>query len=373
MSNTKRVLLTDQEALALGFKKLNQKTNCKTKARYPLTQEQISELRELQNSGILESCAGLQVDVTNVKHLWKKTKNESIFVNNPFFVSRLEKTYKDLRDEIIIDLQKFIPKFTKVKRKKYKDGHLLVIDPADVHIGKLARAFETGEEYNSQIAVKRVLEGVKGILNKCQGFNIDQILFIGGNDILHIDTPRRTTTSGTPQDTDGMWYDAFLIAKQLYIDVLLMLLDVADVHFTFNPSNHDYTNGFFLADVIQTYFKDCSNITFDCSISHRKYYRYHANLIGTTHGDGAKESDLPLLMAQESADWSLTKHRYVYTHHVHHKSSKDYIGVCVESLRSPSGTDSWHHRNGYQHAPKAVEGFLHSKKHGQICRITHLF
>ncbi len=44
-------------------------------------------------------------------------------------------------------------------------------------------------------------------------------------------------------------------------------------------------------------------------------------------------------------------------HHVHHKLSKDYQGVTVESLRSASGTDSWHHRNGYQHAPKAIEGF----------------
>jgi hypothetical protein len=28
-----------------------------------------------------------------------------------------------------------------------------------------------------------------------------------------------------------------------------------------------------------------------------------------------------------------TKHRYVYTHHVHHKTSKDYQGVTVESLK----------------------------------------
>jgi hypothetical protein len=78
-------------------------------------------------------------------------------------------------------------------------------------------------------------------------------------------------------------------------------------------------------------------------------------------------------MAQESKDWSDTKHRYVYTHHVHHKTAKDFIGVTVESLRSPSSADGWHSRNGYQHAPKAIEGFLHSKAHGQIARITHIF
>lgn len=254
-----------------------------------------------------------------------------------------------------------------------EEEYLLVIDPCDLHIGKLAESFETGEDYDSQIAVKRAKEGVRGILDKTKGFKIDKILFIGGNDILHIDTPKRTTTSGTPQDTVGSWYSNFLVAKELYIDILNELINVADVHFVFNPSNHDWTHGFFLADVIQTYFKDCENITFDCDLTHRKYFRYFDNLIGSTHGDSAKIPDLPLLMAHESPDWSSCKHKYIYTHHVHHKSSKDYMGVTVESMRSASGTDGWHHRSGYVHAPKAIEGFLHSKIHGQICRIVHIF
>jgi len=209
--------------------------------------------------------------------------------------------------------------------------------------------------------------------NKTSSFNIDKVLFVIGNDVLHIDNPKRTTTSGTPQDTDGMWHSNFLIAKQLYIDIIEKLICVADVHVVFNPSNHDYTNGFFLAQVIETHFKNCKNVTFDCSISHRKYFVYGQNLIGTTHGDGAKTNELPLLMANESKDWSNCKHRYIYIHHYHHKIAKDYTSVCVEALRSPSGTDSWHHRNGYEHAPKAVEGFIHSKEHGQIARITNLF
>jgi len=326
------------------------------------------------NQGVLDACDNLGVDPTTAPMMWLKTKTESIRVTNPLFVKAEEKQFSDLTETLINDLQQYAPKFPKLKRIKNKDSYLLVIDPADIHIGKLCSAFESGEAYNNQIAVQRVLEGVKGILQKVSSFNIDKILFIGGNDILHIDSPLRTTTSGTPQDTDGMWHTNFLIAKQLYTDVLELLLGVADVHFTFNPSNHDYTNGFFLAQVIETYFKECKNITFDTSIAHRKGFKYFNNLIGTTHGDGAKQMDLPLLMAVEfPIEWSQTKHRYIYTHHVHHKTSKDYAGITIESLRSPSGTDSWHHRNGYQHAPKAVEAFLHCKINGQIARITHIF
>jgi len=363
------------------LKELAEPSNIKVaKKIYPNGDKlQIDSLRKYigtirSNQGVVDACNNLNVDPSSSPMLWLKSKTESIRITNPLFVKPEEKQFKDLTETLIADLQNYAPKFIELKRVENKESYLLVIDPADIHIGKLCSAFEVGETYNNQIAVQRVLEGVKGILSKVSSFSIDKILFIGGNDILHIDNAKRTTTAGTLQDTDGMWYDNFLIAKQLYVDVLEILLTVADVHFTFNPSNHDYTNGFFLAQVIETYFKNCKNITFDCSIAHRKGFRYFNNLIGTTHGDGAKQADLPLLMAVEfSREWAETKHRYIYTHHVHHKTSKDYSGITVESLRSPSGTDSWHHRNGYQHSPKAVEGFLHCKQNGQIARITHLF
>ena len=339
--------------------------------RYRLKPDEVEIVNQYR--AIKNEANSLGLDEKDVKHGWIKNKEASLFFKNPNFNGQQDK-FNDFKDELIKSIAEHSPSYPKITRTQGTEAHLLVIDPADIHIGKLCDAFETGEEYNSQIAVQRVLEGVQGILDKSAGFHIDKILFVGGNDILHIDTPRRTTTSGTPQDTDGMWYRNFLTAKQLYVEILEKLIALADVHFVFNPSNHDYTHGFFLSDCIKTHFRQAANITFDCSLQHRKAYRYGENLIGTTHGDGAKQQDLPLLLATEfPMDWSLTKHRYVYMHHVHHKLSKDYQGVTVESLRSASGTDSWHHRNGYQYAPKAIEGFLHHKKHGQIARLSHIF
>lgn len=320
-------------------------------------------------------CEFYGLDYSNVKYFKLVSHTGTPYYNIDFkrdFNSKNE--FDDFSKKLLEELSemKSAPRKEYV-RQESKDNHLLVVDPCDIHIGKLCDAFEVGEEYNNQIAVSRVKEGVQGILDKASGFNIDKILFVGGNDILHIDTPKRTTTSGTPQDTDGMWYSNFLIAKTLYIEIIDQLLEVADVHFVFNPSNHDYFSAFFLADVIKTYYRDNSNITFDCSISHRKYFTYGDNLIGTTHGDGAKQSDLPLLMADEAEDWSKAKHRYIYGHHLHHKVAKDYIGVTFEVLRSPSGTDSWHHRNGYTGVPKAIEGFIHHSSFGQVARLTHIF
>jgi hypothetical protein len=335
-----------------------------------LSAEEYAIIQEYRNrhEALSKECESTGIPVEDVNHYWYKSQKFSMFIKQK------EKGYEEIRDEIVASMLAHAPSYPKISRDPVTNGHLLVVDPADIHIGKLASSFETGEDYNNQIAVQRVLDGVHGILSKANGFNIDKILFVIGNDILHIDTPKRTTTSGTPQDTDGMWYSNFILAKRLYVQCIELLMQVAPVHVVFNPSNHDYTNGFFLADALSSWFNNAEDIHFDVSISHRKYFRYHENLIATTHGDGAKPNDLPLLMAHEASnEWALCKHRYIYTHHLHHKWSKDMMSVCVEGLRSPSGTDSWHHRNGYQHAPKAIEGFIHHPNHGQIARITHLF
>jgi hypothetical protein len=340
-------------------------------ARFRLKQDEIEIL--MQYRGIKNATDEAGVDDKDVKHGWLKTKQASLFFKNPNFKQEELDAIQKIKDECIKEVKAYAPKYHAIETVKSKDAHLLVIDIADLHIGKLATTFETGEDYNSQIAVKRAKDGLQGILNKSEGFYIDKVLFVAGNDILHTDNTKRTTTAGTPQDTDGMWYDNFLMAKNLYIELLEKLLSFAEVEVVYNPSNHDFTHGFFLMQLIEAHFAN-STINFNVNLLHRKAFKYGNNLIGTTHGDGAKVENLPLLLATEFPIlWSETKHRYIYSHHIHHKTSKDFIGVTFETLRSPSGSDSWHHKNGYTGVPRAVEGYVHHKEFGQIARLTHIF
>jgi len=342
-----------------------------TSARFRLKKDEIEVL--MQYRGIKNATDELGVDDKDVKHGWLKTKDASLFFKNPNFKKEELNELQRIKDECIKEVKAYAPKYHSIETIKSNDTHLLVIDIADLHIGKLSSAFETGEEYNTQIAVKRAKEGLQGILDKAKGFYIDKVLFVAGNDILHTDNTRRTTTGGTPQDTDGMWFDNFIMAKNLYIDLLEKLVSFADVEVVYNPSNHDYTHGFFLMQLIEAHFSK-STINFNVDLKHRKAFKYGNNLIGTTHGDGAKIENLPLLLATEFPIlWSETKHRYIYSHHIHHKTSKDFIGVTFETLRSPSGSDSWHHKNGYTGVPKAVEGYIHHKEFGQVARLTNIF
>lgn len=324
---------------------------------------------------IMLEASRLGLDPDTVDHGWIKTEDASLHFRNDLPGVRVE----DLFADILKGMKGHSPKYPPVKREKIKDPHLLVIDPADVHIGKLALACETGEDYNIEIAKKRCIEGVEGLIQKASGYPIDKVMLVIGNDILHFDTNKRTTTSGTPQDTDGQLHQIFQEGLNLYVKVVEMLIPIADVEVVYNPSNHDYTSGYMLAQTLAAWFRLSKNVFFNVSIRHRKYTTYGKNLICTSHGDGAKHEDMPLLMASEAKDWSNTTHRYIYLHHLHHRKrvrwqdAGDKPGVSFQILRSPSAPDGWHDRNGYTGQPKAVEGFIHHKEHGQVACLTHYF
>lgn len=345
-----------------------------TQAEYDAFQLwQESEFIVEQLSLLKTECDQAGIPLKDVRHYWYKSKKFSVFAKNQ------QRGYKSVSKEIIKEMNRHSPVYEPIVREPVHNPHLLVVDPSDIHIGKLSVASETGEDYSVKRAVDRAKEGVVGILRYGSAFNIDRILFIVGNDALHIDHPHRKTTAGTPQDTDGMWHTAFHAAKDMYIDLIEMLMPLADVHVLYCPSNHDYTHGYFLADTLGSWFRKSENVTFDISIRHRKYFKYGKNMIEADHGDGCKVKDTPQLMAYEASQmWAKCDHRYSYKHHLHHKiklgavveMGVDAIGVNIEFLRSPTASDGWHDRNGYK-SMKSVEGFVHCKEKGRVASLSY--
>jgi len=279
---------------------------------------------------------------------------------------------------------------------------LLVIDLADVHVGKLCVETETGYTYGRDVAVHRMVEGTRELIRKASGMGIGRILFVLGNDILHVDGPRSTTTSGTYQDSHGTIHQIYRDAFAGYVKCIELARLTAPVDLIFCPSNHDWLMGWCLAREVGAWFRNAADVTtteYNLSEKHRKYYRFQDNLIGLTHGDGAKEADLyPLMMTEARAHVSDCPHKYIYVHHLHHKirkqagvlshkREKDHIGmtmmhnavrsmegdnVQIEYVRSPSPPDGWHHRNGYINR-QAVECFVHHPYDGQDGRFTVWF
>lgn len=297
----------------------------------------------------------------------------------------------------------FTGDLAKPSRPAASGENLLVIDIADLHIGKLCMISETGFHYDRAEAMRRGIEGTRQLLDCAQKHGVAHILFVIGNDILHIDKPNGTTTAGTPQDIDGtlpvMWDDAFAF----YVACIDMCRAVAPVSVLHCPSNHDWIAGFTLARSIRAYYSGCPEVSateYGTAHIHRKYFRFENNLLAFTHGDGAKEMDLtPLMLDEVPQHLDGARNRYWYLHHLHHKikktgagslrrqAEKDLIGMTVirdkaglpetsapvvEYVRSASPPDGWHHRNGYV-SRQGVEVFMHHPHDGQFARFTAWF
>jgi len=329
-----------------------------------------------------------------VKSYWIKSDTGSYYVKRDTEVS-----YNDLRQGFLDFAASHSP--TVKKREFQKADYLLVIDPADIHFNKLALTAETGNEYNLDIAESRLINGVADLLAKANIFGIDRIVFVLGNDFLHSDNPFNTTTAGTRQDTATMWWDAYNRAKKAFVKAIELCTHYAPVHLVHCPSNHDYASGWMLSDSIGSWFRNDENVILSdssLSIAHRKYIQYGNNLLGFTHNDGCKESDLANLMQIECRKaWSESPFATWYLHHYHIKDRKaygrspvkierDHIGVTVihgraidpennvftEIVRSPSAADSWHFRNGYV-GKQAIECFMHEIDNGPGVRFTTWF
>jgi len=231
---------------------------------------------------------------------------------------------------------------------------------------------------------------------------IGRILFVMGNDILHVDNTRSMTTNGTFQDTDGTIYQGFNDAAAALDEAITESSRHAEVDLLHCMSNHDKTLGWALTQTVAARLQRNPRVhstPYNLSEAHRKYYRYEHNLMGLTHGDGAKEEKLYGLMVKEARQHiSECENLYWLLHHYHHKDrksrgefvyqrEKDHNGMTamisgepqivgeqmqIEYVRSPSAPDAWHDFSGYVNM-QAVECFIYHPVIGQRARFTEWF
>ena len=282
---------------------------------------------------------------------------------------------EQIRQDFIDELKKISPK---VEPKKYepaidKAPNMLQINIFDLHFGKLAWDEESGENYDIKIAEKIFNDAIDSFIRDVKGMNIEKILFPIGNDLMNSDYshPFNRTTAGTPQDSDSRWSDMFRNCRKMLVENINKLAEVSPVDIIMVGGNHDTERVYFMGDSLEGWFSNNPNVNINNSPAQRKYYKYHNTLIGFTHGNNEKISDLPLILAQECpVDWGLTKYREFHLGHLHHVRSASYNpafeqqGVMIRHMPSLSATDAWHSSRGYVANKRSAEAYLWSQDKG---------
>jgi hypothetical protein len=331
------------------------------------------------HTGLVSECETVGIPAEDVKQYWYKGEHFSINVNGAV-------TYKSAIDEFneyIEEVRDTIANSFEWKKNDYSSvnsNNIFVPSIFDLHLGKLAWGEETGEDYDIHIAQDRFHTAINDLINKSSGYNVDEILFPVGNDIYNSDKalPYSQTTAGTPQMDDTRWQKMFRIGVRLITEAIIKLSEIAPVKVPLVYSNHDFERVFYLGEVLSAVFANNPNVIIDNNPRVRKYYQFGKVLIATAHGHNEKPTELPLIMAQEVPDmWSSTWYREWLLGHLHHKynlmtqTAKDYKGINVRYLTSPSAPDAWHYNKAYIGSIKGAEGFIYNKEEGLVGTVVH--
>ena len=204
------------------------------------------------------------VDTSNslIKHAWVKGEGFSVFVKNIQEIKKIQ--------DLVVEAIKTTPAkdFTESKIDKKNNtnkDYLLVFSPSDFHFGKFSSPEEVGSPYNLDIACKRWDEGIEKMYHYTKPFNIEKILFLGGNDLMNADNVFHKTTAGTPQDSHKRWQEVYRCAFKKVAEALEFMHSniTPDIHFLHNVSNHDFHLSFCFSGDTKVQLTDGTTPRFD--------------------------------------------------------------------------------------------------------------
>lgn len=301
-----------------------------------------------------------------------RVKGVSAFVNADGDIThkwiKTTEGYRDPRETAKIIRESFegFDKLAKpAKVTANPDNELMTVYPIlDWHLGMFAWGKETDDlDWDLKIAKEKITSGFSELVHRSP--NSEKAIFLGLGDILHADNSQnRTTRSGNALDVDTRYSKVLRTASDIMINCISMVADKHQkVSATFKRGNHDDESTVALRLAMSLFFSNQENIHIDDDVGGFYFEKFGVNLIGGTHGDKQKISNLPGVMANNKPiEWGSTSSRHFFTGHVHHEIVKEEGGVRLYSLRAPIPKDAYHAEVGYVSGKSLYAFHFHSSK-----------
>jgi hypothetical protein len=255
----------------------------------------------------------------------------------------------------------------------YPDTKLATFYPIiDHHLGLYAWEPETGANYDLNIAQKVLRDSLGELVASTP--NSDQAVILNIGDFFHSDdNTNRTRRSGNILDADGRYAKILEIGIDLELYAIeLALTKHQRVEVRNLPGNHDPYASIALNSAIRMAFRDNPRVHVSRDPSPFYFWRFGKVLVGATHGDMIRHTDMPQVLAAYAAkDWGETEHRYVYLGHVHHKSigGGEKFGATWETFRTLAPKDAWASQSGFA-SSRSMVAITHHREYGEKYRNT---
>lgn len=270
---------------------------------------------------------------------------------------------------MLADARRKVPRLPALlKRGRSKSSNMLEVSDGEPHLGKHAWAKETGGgNYDLSIAIQRAEASTAALIARTSHHRYDEVVYVLGNDFLHIDGRNGQTTAGTPQDFDTRFPKIFRVGWQLAVRQIDLLRQVARVRVIIVPGNHNVDSIFCMGELLQVYYSRCPHVTVDNEPKSRKFYRFGQVGLMFCHGDKGNRKSFPLVMAVTNRSlWGDTRWNEIHTGDKHQVRLEEQNGVRVRIMPSLTEPDYWHSENLYVGNIPSAEAFMWSADEGLL-------
>jgi hypothetical protein len=233
----------------------------------------------------------------------------------------------------------------------------------------MAWGVETGEDYDTSIATARIRDWVGRVVDASPASGTAIILDVG--DLTHADDQ----TNQTPKSKHGLDVDTrhfrtldMTIAALAYATEYA-LQKHARVVVRILPGNHNVTSYMAIMFALAERYRNEPRVEVQKVPGEFFLFEFGKVMIAAHHGDKAKADRIVHFLADQYAEaWGRTKHRFLFTGHLHHHRSQDIGGVTHEQLRAVTARDAYAVSHAYT-ARAQLQAITFHRDRGEVQRV----
>lgn len=258
----------------------------------------------------------------------------------------------------------------KAVRAKRDDKLLNLYTVSDFHLGMLAWADESGDDWDMKIAEDLFSRWFDAAFQKAPDAGTGVINLLG--DLAHFDSLDAVTpASGHVLDADTRYQKLVRYMIRMVRRVVDMaLVKHKNVRFLIVQGNHDESGMIWLAEMFSTLYDNEPRVFVDTSPDVYKMVQHGKTTLFFHHGHKARFDAIePVMIAKFRKAFGESVYSYAHVGHLHHQKIVESRNMIVEQHRTLAAKDAYASRGGWM-SGRSANVITYSAEYGEVARLT---
>lgn len=307
----------------------------------------------------IKGTSSLVDEFGNTKLQWVKTDTDA---------ERQVELMKAVIEGMKSEITPVVP--VKAVRTKRDDKLLNLYTVSDFHLGMLAWADESGDDWDMKIAEDLFSRWFDAAFQKAPDAGTGVINLLG--DFAHFDSLVAVTpASGHALDADTRYQKLVRYMIRMVRRVVDMaLVKHKNVRLLIVQGNHDESGMIWLAEMFSTLYDNEPRVFVDTSPDVYKMVQHGKTTLFFTHGHKCRfEVVEPIMIAKFRKAFGESVYSYAHVGHLHHQKIVESRNMVVEQHRTLAAKDAYASRGGWM-SGRSANVITYSAEYGEVARLT---